>query len=85
MDRKGSQTLCRRTDDRQRIKLSSGVAVRVVKTIEVTLPEQTVIQLEALASARGLTPQQLLERSVEEALERAREETAFDRIAQYMR
>jgi hypothetical protein len=56
-----------------------------VKTIEVTLPEQTVIQLEALASARGLTPQQLLERSVEEALERAREETAFDRIAQYMR
>jgi hypothetical protein len=56
-----------------------------MKTIEVTLPEQTVIQPEALAMARGLTPQQLLERSVEEALERAREESTFDRIAQYIR
>jgi hypothetical protein len=56
-----------------------------VKTIEVTLPEQTVIQPEALARDRGLTPQQLLERSVEEALKRAREESTFDRIAQYMR
>jgi hypothetical protein len=55
-----------------------------MKTIEVTLPEQTVIQLEALARAGGLTPQQLLERSVEEALERAREESAFDRIAEYI-
>lgn len=55
-----------------------------MRTIEVTLPEQTMIRLEALARAKGLTAQQLLERSVEETLERAKEEATFERITEYI-
>ncbi|HWQ32242.1 MAG TPA: DNA-binding protein [Blastocatellia bacterium] len=55
-----------------------------MKTIEVTLPEQVFIQLEEMARAQGLTTQELLQISVEEKLARAREDSEFRRMAEYI-
>lgn len=55
-----------------------------MKTIEVTLPEQVFIQFEEMARAQGLTTQELLQISVEEKLARAREDSEFRRMAEYI-
>lgn len=55
-----------------------------MKTLEVTLPEQTFIQFEEVARTRGLTTEQLLQISVEETLVRARDDQEFRRMAEYI-
>lgn len=55
-----------------------------MKTLEVTLPEQVFIQFEAMARAQGLTTEELLQISVEEKLARAREDSEFRQMAEYI-
>ena len=53
-----------------------------MKTLELELPEQTAVKLQEAAQKLGLTPEQLLQISVEEKL--ARLDAEFLKAAAYV-